>query len=41
MKQKLSELGKTRRKQLRSMKKGYADAEKWQEGGESYLSGGH
>jgi len=41
IKQKLSEIGKKRRKQLRRMKKGYADAEKEQEGGESYMSGGH
>ena len=41
IKQKLSEIRKKRRKKLRSMKKGYADAGKDQEGGESYMSGGH
>ena len=40
IKQKLSEIGKKRRKELSRMKKGYAEAEKEQEG-ESYMSGGH
>ena len=38
---KASETGKRRRKKLRSIKKGYMDREKEQEGGPSYISGGH
>ena len=38
---KLSEKGKKRRKQLRSIKKGYVDAEREMEGGDCYVSGGH
>ena len=37
---KMSQKGKKRRKQLRSIKKGYADREKQQEEGESYIPGG-
>ena len=38
---KASEIGKKRRKKLRSIKKGYTDKEKEQERGPSYISGGH
>ena len=36
-----SEISKRRRKQLRSIKKGFIDKEKEKEGGDSYVAGGH
>ena len=40
IKRKMSLEGKQRRRTLRSIKKGYSDREKEQEGGESYVTGG-
>ena len=36
-----SQKAKNRRKKLRSVRKGYTDQEKEEEGGESYSSGAH